>query len=485
MNKKKICSLILSFAITSQIMLPTLSVSANELNQSFVENVQTRATDLNQIIHIPDVNLKKALNTKYLHQSEDSPITQRQLQSLKGTLYLGSSGISDLTGLEYCKGVTGLYLSYNQIRDLSPIKKLNNLKRLNVTNQEITEKDVIAINTTAEIENVIKGISGEYVVPTKNSQYTYDSVNNKIIFKNITETGEKSYSFNERFTYGSGYTTYFSGNVTQNIISNNITPTVNVRTMYFNESGLVVDGNFGFQGTSPKEPISTKLIIRDSNGNVVDTISTWNADWGEKNTGFQGIISKEVLAKISNGEYTLFAKAEFNSKDYETKLVTDSNFRLENIINSNFMIIVEANSTNLILNKNNFVKYDANAEIKQSYWDGNNFVINGVVNIGNKDLTKYNEKTLIIRDDFEDLIYEIPTFPIDWFSNKGNFNGFQAIIPQQILENLTLGQYSIEIKTKVNDIEYMELLKQSDSDEDINLTKGKMLNDLTYKFGTD
>lgn len=137
MSKKKIVYLILGLAITSQIMLSTLKVSTKEINQISSKNVQTRVTDLNQIIHMPDVNLRKALNTKYLHQPAEAPITQRQLQYLKGTLYLGNSGISDLTGLEYCKGVTGLYLIYNQIRDLSPLKSLKNLKRLNITNQEI------------------------------------------------------------------------------------------------------------------------------------------------------------------------------------------------------------------------------------------------------------------------------------------------------------------------------------------------------------
>ncbi|MDM0613076.1 hypothetical protein QTH09_18890, partial [Clostridium perfringens] len=76
-----------------------------------------------------------------------------------------------------------------------------------------------------------------------------------------------------------------------------------VKTMYFNESGLVVDGNFGFQGTSLNKPINAKLLIKDSTGNVIETIDTWKASWGEKNTGFQGIISKEVLSKITKGEY--------------------------------------------------------------------------------------------------------------------------------------------------------------------------------------
>ncbi len=47
MSKKKIVSLILGLAITSQIMLPTLKVSTKEINQISSKNVQTRVTDLN------------------------------------------------------------------------------------------------------------------------------------------------------------------------------------------------------------------------------------------------------------------------------------------------------------------------------------------------------------------------------------------------------------------------------------------------------
>ena len=39
MNKKKVGSLILGLAITSQIMLPTLNVLAKEVNQFSRENV--------------------------------------------------------------------------------------------------------------------------------------------------------------------------------------------------------------------------------------------------------------------------------------------------------------------------------------------------------------------------------------------------------------------------------------------------------------
>ncbi|MCX0365374.1 FIVAR domain-containing protein [Clostridium perfringens] len=271
-----------------------------------------------------------------------------------------------------------------------------------------------------------------------------------------------------------------------------LTPAVNVKTMYFNESGLVVDGNFGFQGTSLNNPIGVKLLIKDSTGNVIETIDTWKAGWGEKNTGFQGIISKEVLSKIIKGEYTLFAKANFDGKDYETKLVTDYNFKVENIINDSFKIAVNANSDSVTFEKITAVRFESQSEIKQSYWDGNSFVINGVVNIGDKELAKGDIRKLVILDSDGNQVSEVPVTSLDWFSNKGNFSGFQAIIPEALMEQLTIGTYSLEVQTTYNEVEYSNKIKQVPSllrvfsiYKDVNDTEEKLFNNLLYKFTTD
>ncbi|MDM0612619.1 hypothetical protein QTH09_16525, partial [Clostridium perfringens] len=271
-----------------------------------------------------------------------------------------------------------------------------------------------------------------------------------------------------------------------------LTPAVNVKTMYFNESGLVVDGNFGFQGTSLNNPISVKLLIKDSTGNVIETIDTWKAGWGEKNTGFQGIISKEVLSKITKGEYTLFAKANFDGKNYETKLVTDSNFKVENIINDFCQIAVNANSDSITFEKITAVRFESQSEIKQSYWDGNSFVINGVVNIGDKELAKGDIRKLVIIDSDGNQVSEVPVTSVDWFSNKGNFSGFQAIIPEALMEQLTIGTYSLEVQTTYNEVEYSNKIKQVPSMlrifsiyKDVNDTEEKLFNNLLYKFATD
>lgn len=189
-------------------------------------NLTTLKSDLqfgiNEYANIPDSNLRKALNEKYLHQSKDAQITVQQLRRLKGTLYLGASNISDLTGLEHCKGITGLYLGYNSISDISPLKNLKNLRTLNLINQNIQAEDVITKDNTAYVNNVIKGIKSENLAPTKSRDYSYDASRNVIRFNNINSTGEKSYNFKSKISYGdNNRTTYFSGKVTQNIIKEN------------------------------------------------------------------------------------------------------------------------------------------------------------------------------------------------------------------------------------------------------------------------
>lgn len=218
MTKKKLLSLILSCSLAFNIVFTLVKTSAMNLDQNYNNDLQYMMNDLNQEIYIPDNNLRKVLNIKYLHQAEDSPITKKQLQGLKGTLFLGNSNISNLTGLEYCKGISGLYLSYNHIEDLTPIKNLKKLTRLNITNQEINKESVYATNGMAKVYNNITDISGKKVIPSRSNNYTYDSNDNTVVFENIYESGNNSYTFNQRINYGSGYTTYFSGNVNFNTI---------------------------------------------------------------------------------------------------------------------------------------------------------------------------------------------------------------------------------------------------------------------------
>ncbi|MDU6993186.1 MAG: hypothetical protein E6352_10045, partial [Streptococcus salivarius] len=277
----------------------------------------------------------------------------------------------------------------------------------------------------------------------------------------------------------------FSSDTDNNVVfskkeSSQLTPKVNVKTMYFIESGLVVDGNFGFENYKLDSSLNTKLVLKNSNGDIINTTGTWNAAWGEKNTGFQGIISKEALQKLVDGEYTLYAQASLNGSDYETKLTTNSDFNVNSIIND-FKISVNANNQTITVTKDSTINQDSNAKIKESYWDDNNFVINGVINIGHEISDRNLDKKVVIKDAKGKVVLERKTVAVDWFSNKGDFSGFQVIIPQSLIEGFATGQYSLEVNTTYDGVNYSGSLKQEPSllrifnvQKDVNNTEGKV-----------
>ena len=172
--------------------------------------------------HIPDDNLRSILNTRYLNQEADAPIQIIQLRKLIGMLSLGNKNIKDLIGLEHCVGVNTIYLGYNKISDVTPLKNLKRLQRVDLTNQKVDGEDVIATGNTAMVDNsILKDVDGKSVQPVKdrNNKYTYDSEANTVTFNNITETGKKSYKFSKKVAVGSrGNIFVFSGEVTNNII---------------------------------------------------------------------------------------------------------------------------------------------------------------------------------------------------------------------------------------------------------------------------
>jgi len=88
-----------------------------------------------EVINIPDFNLKKALNTKF-NSPDDAPITRVQLESLLA-LNLTGVGINNLEGIQYCKNLSYLGLSKNEISDLSPICNLKELVTLNIDENKI------------------------------------------------------------------------------------------------------------------------------------------------------------------------------------------------------------------------------------------------------------------------------------------------------------------------------------------------------------
>lgn len=270
---------------------------------------------------------------------------------------------------------------------------------------------------------------------------------------------------------------YYGKDISKN---SQLIPSVNIRNIYFNDNGLVIDGNFGFSNYQLNNHLNIKLILKDSKNNIVNTINTWPACWGENNTGFQVIVSNESLSKLKMGKYSLYAETYFNGNNYNVKLTKNSNMNVSNIIND-FKISVTADTNLISIEKMTPPMYNSKVEIKNSYWDCNNFIINGLVDIGEKELNKSDPKILVIKDSYGNKVSEINTVAVNWYSNKCNFNGFQAIIPESIIKNLNIGKYSLEIRTKFNGITYSDILKSNNQ----NINEEKIIKGVTYRFFTD
>ena len=132
------------------------------------QNEKTKATNnlrTDEIVNIPDQNLKKALN-KELRQSENSNITKKQLETITH-LIANIENISNLEGLQYCSNLTDLGLSYNQISDISPLKNLTKLTSLHLSNNELIDISPLKNLTNLTSLNLSSNQIGD-ISPLKN-----------------------------------------------------------------------------------------------------------------------------------------------------------------------------------------------------------------------------------------------------------------------------------------------------------------------------
>ncbi|MDE0683906.1 MAG: leucine-rich repeat domain-containing protein, partial [Candidatus Poribacteria bacterium] len=102
------------------------------------------ASDPDNVVYIPDPNLRKALS-RILVKSADEPITIQEMQGL-GHLgdELADQGIRDLTGLEYATNLTVLGFEINEVSDLSPIAGLINLVILYFPHNNVSDLSPLA-----------------------------------------------------------------------------------------------------------------------------------------------------------------------------------------------------------------------------------------------------------------------------------------------------------------------------------------------------
>ncbi|ELA3158360.1 LapB repeat-containing protein [Listeria monocytogenes] len=110
------------------------------------------------IVNIPDPELKKQLNALMTGRAPDADITEAQMAGF--TSISLNAGITDLTGLEYAKNVQTLMLT-DITASLEPIKNLSTVKNLSITGKEVNSNQFVDFSGLSSLDNLI--VSGTKV----------------------------------------------------------------------------------------------------------------------------------------------------------------------------------------------------------------------------------------------------------------------------------------------------------------------------------
>ena len=155
---KKFLKLIIVTILSSSILSLSIPAYAEEISENATKEISETEnltySDDEEIVDIPDENLKRAINIQ-LGKSEDSNLTKGELKLIT-SLDISNSNIKSLKGLEYCGNLISLNISHNNIIDISPLENLSNIVDLNLSYNQITDitplkefKNLISIDTTA------------------------------------------------------------------------------------------------------------------------------------------------------------------------------------------------------------------------------------------------------------------------------------------------------------------------------------------------
>lgn len=151
----------------AQVMLADKISTQDEINSIIgdlneaISNLEERV-DLNEIITIKDKSLKDSIK-KELNLLSDN-ITIGDMYKLT-KLSVSNEWISSLEGLQYAKNLESLDISYNEIKDLSPLKNLKKLTNLNANLQIITEGMLYAKDNIVTLDYKVLNRNGEKLKP--------------------------------------------------------------------------------------------------------------------------------------------------------------------------------------------------------------------------------------------------------------------------------------------------------------------------------
>ena len=103
-------------------------------------------------VYIPDANLRAVIE-EALGKTPGAVITGADMATLT-ELSATNMDISDLTGLEFAKNLTGLYIGHNPLSDLSPLASLTRLRHIRLHDTEVSDLSPLAFLRDLEELNV-------------------------------------------------------------------------------------------------------------------------------------------------------------------------------------------------------------------------------------------------------------------------------------------------------------------------------------------
>ena len=208
MKRKKSIIFIIMIFLFLNLSRNSMLVYANNLNT--LKNEKQLVKD-NNIISIPDMNLKAALNMSLSKEfkntrKDNQDITELEAKKLKvvyqwkDSNILDEKRIKDLSGIENFKNLQKIDLKFQAINDISPLKTLSNISEINLEDQKIHSKDITSEGNKAMTNNIIKGLNGELIEIKNKNNYFYN--HNIVTFNNIDKSGNQLYEFKKKSTIG-------------------------------------------------------------------------------------------------------------------------------------------------------------------------------------------------------------------------------------------------------------------------------------------
>lgn len=103
-------------------------------------------------VNIPDPNLHAAI-AEALGKAPRDPITAEEMRTLE-RFVAENKNIGDLTGLEFAKNLTELYIPFNPLSDISPLASLTKLREIWINDTEVSDLSPLASLRDLEVINV-------------------------------------------------------------------------------------------------------------------------------------------------------------------------------------------------------------------------------------------------------------------------------------------------------------------------------------------